>query len=81
MFELWRSLSFLSKRWLQFLIRPQGDTRVVKSVVWILPVKDQAFSSDTLISSGEMTTQFKMTKHVCEGGWDMGRDSLSSFYS
>lgn len=44
-------------------------------------MQDQAFSSDTLISSGEMSTQFKITKHVCEGGWDMGRDSLSSFYS
>lgn len=53
---------FSLKEIITILIRHQGDTRVVKSIVWMLLVQGQAFSSDTFLSIADMTPEFKMVK-------------------
>lgn len=50
---------------MKFGVGAQGDSRDVKFPAWILFVQDQAFPSDTLLSSADMTTQFKTMKCVC----------------
>lgn len=43
-------IEFSLKEIITILVRHQGDTKVVKSIVWMLLMQGQAFSSDTFLS-------------------------------